>query len=189
MYYIYHIPGVKIGCSTEPAKRVAKQGFTDYTILEEHSCIYEVSKREHELQREWGYPVDISPYYNSRQQWGANAGSYESRSAGGKSTWQIHREYMLSIVKIAGTLGSKEDKSKAGKIGNRNQPRKAKVKGGQNIPLEARIRGGANGCKIAKSNGVKKTNAIQIQCPHCNKIANPGNYKQYHGNNCKHKPT
>jgi hypothetical protein len=39
MYYIYHIPGIKIGCSEEPAIRVDKQEYTSYTILEEHTDI------------------------------------------------------------------------------------------------------------------------------------------------------
>ena len=62
MYYIYHIPGVKIGCSTTPAERVAKQGYTQFDVLEVHSDIDEVTIREKELQREYGYEVDSSDY-------------------------------------------------------------------------------------------------------------------------------
>ena len=67
MYYIYHIPGVKIGVSTEPEKRVANQGYSDYEILEEHTDIYEVSSREIELQKEYGYRVDRIPYWQSKE--------------------------------------------------------------------------------------------------------------------------
>jgi len=67
MYYIYHVKGVKIGVSYEPEKRVAKQGYSDYEILEEHTDIYEVSKRERELQRQYGYPVDTHPYYKMHE--------------------------------------------------------------------------------------------------------------------------
>ena len=74
MYYIYHIPNVKIGVSEEPDNRVKKQGYTDYEILEKHSCIYKVSKREQELQKEYGYPIDTSPYHVSRKYWGKVAG-------------------------------------------------------------------------------------------------------------------
>jgi hypothetical protein len=74
MYYIYHIKGVKIGVSEEPENRTKKQGFDDYEILETHTCIYEVSKREHELQKEYGYPVDLCPYFISRGNWGSKAG-------------------------------------------------------------------------------------------------------------------
>lgn len=65
MYYIYHIPGVKIGCSKEPAYRVAKQGYTQFDVLEVHSDIYEVSDREIELQKEYNYTVDPIPYWQS----------------------------------------------------------------------------------------------------------------------------
>lgn len=67
MFYIYHIPGVKIGCSTQPKKRVEKQGYSSYEILEEHSCIDSASKRELELQKEYGYKLDTSPYWLSVQ--------------------------------------------------------------------------------------------------------------------------
>lgn len=67
MYYIYHIPNVKIGCSTEPKKRVKSQGYTEYEILEKHECIYKVSDREKELQKEYGYKVDNTPYWSSKK--------------------------------------------------------------------------------------------------------------------------
>ena len=73
-YYIYHIKGIKIGVSEEPDNRTKKQGFDNYEILETHTCIYEVSKREHELQKEYGYPVDLCPYFISRGNWGSKAG-------------------------------------------------------------------------------------------------------------------
>ena len=66
-YYIYHIPGVKIGVSTEPNKRVKDQGYTEYDILEKHTDIYLVSDREQELQKEYGYKVDKNPYYTSKR--------------------------------------------------------------------------------------------------------------------------
>jgi hypothetical protein len=62
-YYIYHIPSVKIGVSTKPDKRVAKQGYSDYEILETHTCIMKVSEREQELQMQYGYKVDRTSYH------------------------------------------------------------------------------------------------------------------------------
>ena len=62
MYSIYHIPNVKIGCSTNPKLRVKSQGYSNFEILEEHTCIDTVSKRELELQKEYGYKVDKSTY-------------------------------------------------------------------------------------------------------------------------------
>jgi hypothetical protein len=54
MYYIYHIKKVKIGCSVNPNKRVKAQGYTEYEILEQHLDIDIASKREIELQNEYG---------------------------------------------------------------------------------------------------------------------------------------
>lgn len=62
MYYIYHIPGIKIGCSINPTRRVRNQGYTDFVILEEHTDILTASNRELELQREYGYKIDCVPY-------------------------------------------------------------------------------------------------------------------------------
>jgi len=73
-YYIYHIPTFihkngmigKIGCTElEAEKRVLQQGYTDFEILEEHECIYKASDRERELQKEYGYPIDLCPYYKT----------------------------------------------------------------------------------------------------------------------------
>lgn len=62
MYYIYHIKGVKIGCSKNPKRRVAAQGYKDYEILEVHNDIDVADKREIELQKQYNYPNDKSTY-------------------------------------------------------------------------------------------------------------------------------
>lgn len=113
MYYIYHITGIKIGCAEEPAKRVARQGYTDYSILEEHSCIYEVSKRERELQRKWGYPVDKKPY------WQVVRMSSAGGKAGGKIAGKIGGKIGGNIAVESGQLASirtHESCSKGGKV-------------------------------------------------------------------------
>ena len=63
MYYIYHIEGIKIGCSNTIKRRIREQGFNQYEILEKHNDIHIASKREIELQKEYGYKVDTTPYY------------------------------------------------------------------------------------------------------------------------------
>jgi len=66
MYYIYHIPGVKIGCTNKPYRRIeSEQKQLKYEILEEHNDIMFASKREIELQKQYGYRVDTIPYYES----------------------------------------------------------------------------------------------------------------------------
>lgn len=63
MYYIYHIPGVKIGCTMYPKKRINKrQNVNDYIILEIHTDIDIASNREIELQKKYGYRLDRISY-------------------------------------------------------------------------------------------------------------------------------
>jgi hypothetical protein len=57
-YYIYHIKGVKIGCTKRLTDRIKEQGFTEYELLETHSDKSTAAKREKELQKQYGYKVD-----------------------------------------------------------------------------------------------------------------------------------
>ena len=64
-YKIYHIPGQKIGCTTNVQKRVVEeQGFkrTEFEVLFETDDIKEAAKVEKTLQKDLGYKVDIKPY-------------------------------------------------------------------------------------------------------------------------------
>lgn len=64
-YKIYHIPGKKIGCTTNIRKRVEEdQGYKagEYEILFETDDIKEASNAERTLQKDLGYKVDIRPY-------------------------------------------------------------------------------------------------------------------------------
>jgi len=89
-YYIYHIPGVKIGCSTQPARRVEAQGYTEYEILEVHTDVYEISKREKELQKQYGYKVDRTPYWSSIKN---RHRGFKDPSAAGKKGYETIRKY------------------------------------------------------------------------------------------------
>ena len=64
-YVIYHIPGKKIGVTNDLYNRVeSQQGYEvgEYEILESSNDIDYISKREIELQKEYGYKVDLIPY-------------------------------------------------------------------------------------------------------------------------------
>ena len=86
IYYIYHIPGKKIGVSQNVKVRIEKQGYTieEIEVLEEHTDIHTASLREQELQKEYGYPVDKHPYWKTIQM-----ATLESISKGGKITGMI----------------------------------------------------------------------------------------------------
>ena len=65
-YKIYHIPGKKIGCTTNIKKRVEQeQGYKpgEYEILYETDDIgRSISKAEKALQKDLGYKEDIKLY-------------------------------------------------------------------------------------------------------------------------------
>ena len=64
-YILYHIPGKKIGCTTDLYNRVTdQQGYApgEYEVIEKSNDIDYISKRELQLQKEYGYRVDRVPY-------------------------------------------------------------------------------------------------------------------------------
>ena len=67
IYYLYHIPGRKIGVTSNPRLRVEKQqGYKShqYEILLVTEDIDLVSEKEIELQKRYGYKVDRKLYKN-----------------------------------------------------------------------------------------------------------------------------
>ena len=64
-YKVYHIPGKKIGCTTDIQKRVVEtQGYKEgeYEILFETNDIAEASEAERTLQKDLGYKIDRRLY-------------------------------------------------------------------------------------------------------------------------------
>ena len=67
MYYIYHIPGKKIGVTRNLNNRVTlMQGYKEgeYEVLDQSDDIDYISDKEIELQKSYGYKVDMKPYKN-----------------------------------------------------------------------------------------------------------------------------
>ena len=65
MYYLYHIPGKKIGVTRNLNKRVTlMQGYKEgeYEVLEQSDDIDYILDREIELQKSYGYRVDMKTY-------------------------------------------------------------------------------------------------------------------------------
>ena len=65
MYYLYHIPGKKVGVTRNLNNRVTQQqGYevTEYEVLDSSQDIDYISRREIELQKSYGYKVDRKPY-------------------------------------------------------------------------------------------------------------------------------
>jgi|TARA_R110001632_G_scaffold143495_1_gene259580 hypothetical protein len=101
IYFIYHILGIKIGCTNQLEKRMSDQGFTEWEILEEHTDIYEASDREIQLQKDYGLPVDKVLYWQALEN--RRAGS----SLGGRSSYingtsELRKEVYLRQGKAMG---------------------------------------------------------------------------------------
>ena len=67
MYYLYHIPGKKIGVTRNLNTRVTlMQGYKEdeYEVLDQSDDIDYISNREIELQQSYGYKVDRKLYKN-----------------------------------------------------------------------------------------------------------------------------
>jgi NTP pyrophosphatase (non-canonical NTP hydrolase) len=66
-FYLYHIPGKKIGVTRDLNRRVTRvQGYKpgEYEVLESSTDIDYISKKELELQKSYGYKRDIKLYKN-----------------------------------------------------------------------------------------------------------------------------
>ena len=76
MYYLYHIPGKKIGVTRDLNNRVTKQqGYfpDEYEVLDHSNDIDYISKREIELQQSYGYKIDRVEYKNLGKKMKINA--------------------------------------------------------------------------------------------------------------------
>ncbi len=115
MYYIYHIEGVKIGCSIQPEKRVNNQGYSNYSILESHTNINIAAKREIELQKQYGYVEDTihTNYVQHLEFQKAGANACKGKPNKGASTqiknkigiWAMSEEERNKVQKNASKYG------------------------------------------------------------------------------------
>jgi hypothetical protein len=107
MYYIYHIEGIKIGCTKNPHIRPKKQGYSNPIILEEHNDIYIASDREIQLQKEYGYKVDTTPYWKT-----IKIATTEGRLKGGKKggEWSIQSGHIKKLSSLGGKAIAKINK-------------------------------------------------------------------------------
>jgi len=67
MYYLYHIPGKKIGVTNDIESRVVNQqgyGWGEFDVLAMDEDISYISNLELELQKKFGYKVDRQSYEN-----------------------------------------------------------------------------------------------------------------------------
>mgnify|MGYP007047349631 FL=1 len=167
-YYIYHISGIKIGCTVNIPHRMAEQGFTEWEILETHTDIYVASDREIELQKQYGLPVDTVPYWKSVEN---------------RHKWNNETRYELTSEECS--IGGKNKKGK--KVLDTSNMKAPKSKEHiENIRLANTGKTHTEERKRKISESIKVN--PKIQCPHCDKPPmDPRNYSKWHGDNCKQK--
>jgi hypothetical protein len=107
MYYIYHIPGVKIGCTKNPKNRLRQQKAVNYEILETHNDIYIASNRELELQKEYGYPIDTTNYMNSIKGY-SKQNVIKAGKASATKSWKQNRDRELEKCSKGGQAVAKK---------------------------------------------------------------------------------
>jgi hypothetical protein len=163
MYYIYHIPNIKIGCSKQPEKRVKKQGYLNFEILESYEDKIIASHREIELQKKYGYKVDKTLYHQT-----TSTPTLEGIKKGGLNgelnKWRKENPEKYKIIQaISAKLGGKKQ---------------GPIQGQKNIEsgLISNL-----GKKMSELN-----NKEQI-CPYCNIKSRGAGYHRWHGENCKSK--
>ena len=151
-----------------PKRRVKNQGYSSFQVLEVHEDIDVASKREIELQLEYGYKKDNLQYIQT-----INNPTYEGRSKAGKIAGKkaVESGHWAS-------LKTPNHQSKAGKIGG-----KKAVESGQLASIRT-LEGSIQGGKTA----IKKVNSIERTCPYCSKTMNCGTYGRWHGQKCKFAP-
>ena len=134
MYYIYHIPEVKIGCSTQPNKRVKSQGYDDFEILEEYIDIDIASDREQELQKQYGYRVDECRYsitydknFKRREKLTKEERTLAGKIAGSKNVesgwiYEFQKRSVLARTGSKHSVKTKQKMSKSAILRGNNKP-------------------------------------------------------------------
>ena len=92
MYYVYHVPGLKIGCTEDPTTRARRPHYNGFEILETYNDGWLAGDRELELQAEYGYPIDTSHYMIS-----AAAGKRGGKNSHRNGTTSKQRRQLESV--------------------------------------------------------------------------------------------
>jgi hypothetical protein len=179
MYYIYHIEGVKIGCSKNPKRRVKAQGYTEFTILETHTDIQIASERERSLQKEYGLKVDNKQYKDviTMCSLGGLVGGKKGGLVGGKKAGNINKlsGHISNLGKKFGPIQGKKN---------------VENKFWEKTTTEQRASGGKKSHELNKEMykemGHKINNNLSI-CPYCKKEGQNRVMHRWHFENCKLK--
>ena len=178
MYYIYHIPGIKIGCTEDLDKRMKDQGFTEWEILETHEDGWLAGDREIELQKEYGYRVDTTHYQVVREKFTMSGKQHKEETKAKISTAHVGK-VLSEETKERISIGGIGNQNAAGTI--RTEENKRKISEslmGNVVPKETRS-------KISST--MKGRKQPIVICPHCNKSGGQNAMTRRHFDNCKQK--
>lgn len=164
MYYIYHIPGIKIGCTKHYPQRCIDQGFTEYELLETHTDRNTANNREQILQEEYGYGSDNRTYIQAISAYNISKDKFHSE--GGKSVIESRKQDNKKW----------KDSIKAGQIAGGKKQGKINAENGHVIEM---------GKISAKS--LKHPNNVIGKCEHCGKETTLPLLSRWHNKNCKLK--
>lgn len=186
MYSIYHIPGVKIGCSKRVSIRVKEQGYTNYEVLETHTEISIARKREIELQKIYGYKVDKGTQLYSEkfskigskggnallQKLGTEHFSNAGRIGGKNSRYKNHNDYKKHLDSIRTKEGCILGGKKGGAT-NVNSGHIERMRQKSNLKLGGKVAGTIVGNR-------------EHTCIHCGYTMKGNGFFRYHNDNCKY---
>ena len=119
-YYLYHIPGKKIGVTCNLNSRVTlTQGYNpdEYEVLDQSDDIDYISEKEIELQKSYGYKVDRKKYKNLFQFFDFDSywsDSYQSKNADKRLSKICHDNKLIGITQYLGDDDAKWLYSKEG---------------------------------------------------------------------------
>ena len=102
MYYVYHVKGVKVGCTNNLKKRVEQeQGYSpdQYSVLFETSCVRTASKKEKYFQDLLGYSTDQTMYHELPTV-RMKTKIAEGTVTFGKATDVITKEILMDEIKV-----------------------------------------------------------------------------------------
>jgi hypothetical protein len=103
MYYIYHIPGKKVGCTKRLEQRLKEQKvkLSDCDRIITTPCIKKASQIEKELQIEYGYKIDAIDYQKMHEfsKKGCRGFTPEQRDKGLKKSHEGNLGYKALLEK------------------------------------------------------------------------------------------
>jgi hypothetical protein len=215
MYYIYHIPGVKVGCSMYPKRRVKVQGYDTFEILEQHLDIDIAAEREVQLTKQYGYSLDNCKYNQTNySEMGKIAGNLAVKRGTIEKARLVGYKIAAALPRSDKQLESMEKARLIGAPIAWSLPRSEKQMAMYTAPRTEKqletsiINGKIQGAICAQSGHMHKmgklggatnvqsghiqklsninNNKIRI-CPYCNTEIKGIGYFRWHGENCKHK--